>query len=41
MKIIIGGIPGTAMPPSSFSEGQAGTIVAYLRSLAVVTGGRR
>ena len=34
MKIIIGGIPGTAMPPSSFSEGQAGTIVAYLRSLA-------
>jgi putative heme-binding domain-containing protein len=33
-KIIIGGIPGTAMPPSSFSEGQAGTIVAYLRSLA-------
>jgi mono/diheme cytochrome c family protein len=34
VKIIIGGIPGTAMPPSSFSEGQAGTIVAYLRSLA-------
>ena len=34
VKIIIGGLPGTAMPPSSFSEGQAGTIVAYLRSLA-------
>ena len=34
VRIIIGGIPGTAMPPSAFSEGQAGTIVAYLRSLA-------
>jgi putative heme-binding domain-containing protein len=34
VKIILGGLPGTAMPPSSFSEGQAGTIVAYLRSLA-------
>jgi putative heme-binding domain-containing protein len=34
VKIILGGIPGTAMPPSSFSEGQAGTVVAYLRSLA-------
>jgi len=34
VKIIIGGIPGTAMPPNGFSEGQAGTIVAYLRSLA-------
>lgn len=34
VKIILGGIPGTAMPPSAFSEGQAGTIVAYLRSLA-------
>jgi len=33
VKIILGGIPGTAMPPSNFSEGQAGTIVAYLRSL--------
>lgn len=33
-RIIVGGIPGTAMPPSSFSEGQALTIVAYLRSLA-------
>ena len=34
VKIILGGLPGTAMPPNSFSEGQAGTIVAYLRSLA-------
>jgi putative heme-binding domain-containing protein len=34
VRIIIGGIPGTAMPPSAYSEGQAGTIVAYLRSLA-------
>jgi putative heme-binding domain-containing protein len=34
VKIILGGRPGTAMPPSNFSEGQAGTIVAYLRSLA-------
>jgi len=34
VKIILGGIPGTAMPPNSFSESQAGTIVAYLRSLA-------
>lgn len=33
-RIIVGGIPGTAMPPSAFSEGQALTIVAYLRSLA-------
>lgn len=34
VKIILGGIPGTAMPPSNYSEGQAGTIVAYVRSLA-------
>jgi putative heme-binding domain-containing protein len=34
VRIIIGGIPGTAMPPSNFSEGQAGTIVAYMRSLS-------
>lgn len=40
VKIIIGGVPGTAMPPNNFSEGQAGTIVAYLRSLAASpTGG--
>lgn len=34
VRIIVRGIPGTAMPPSNFSEGQAGTIVAYLRSMA-------
>jgi putative heme-binding domain-containing protein len=34
VRIILGGIPGTAMPPSNFSEGQTVTIVAYLRSLA-------
>src|SRR5262245_10064050 len=39
VKIILGGIPSTAMPPSSFSEGQAGTIVAYLRSLASTPAG--
>ena len=33
-RIIIGGVPGTAMPPSTFSEAQAIWIVAYLRSLA-------
>jgi putative heme-binding domain-containing protein len=32
--IIRSGIPGTTMPPSGFSEAQAGTIVAYLRSMA-------
>lgn len=34
VRIIIAGIPGTPMPPSNFSDGQAGTIVAYLRSMA-------
>ena len=32
IRLIQAGIPGTTMPPSSFSETQAGTIVAYLRS---------
>jgi putative heme-binding domain-containing protein len=32
--IIRSGIPGTGMPPSNFSEAQALTIVAYLRSMA-------
>src|SRR5215831_5155018 len=32
IRIIQAGIPGTTMPPSSFSETQAGAIVAYLRS---------
>src|SRR5262245_1859891 len=34
VRIVQSGIPGTTMPPSSFTETQAGTIVAYLRSLA-------
>src|ERR1700682_3718150 len=33
VRVIISGIPGTPMPPSTFSEGQAGTIVAYLRGM--------
>lgn len=32
--IIEKGIAGTAMPPSNFNDFQAGTIVAYLRSMA-------
>jgi putative heme-binding domain-containing protein len=32
--IIMNGIPGTGMPPNSFNESLALTIVAYLRSLA-------
>src|SRR5262249_29731289 len=38
IRIIQSGIPGTTMPPSSFSEAQAGSIVAFLRS--AVTAGR-
>jgi putative heme-binding domain-containing protein len=34
MRIIQLGIPGTTMPPSSFTEAQAGSIVAFLRSAA-------
>jgi putative heme-binding domain-containing protein len=32
--IIMKGIPGTGMPPGNFTESQALTVVAYLRSLA-------
>jgi putative heme-binding domain-containing protein len=35
--IIMKGIPGTGMPPGNFSESQALTVVAYLRSLASAT----
>ena len=38
IRIIQEGIPGTAMPPNNFSDFQAGTILAYLRSVA--TSGR-
>ncbi len=33
IRVIRTGVPEKGMPPSSFSEAQAGTIVAYLRSL--------
>src|SRR5579862_9644993 len=38
IRIIQDGIEGTAMPPHNFSDFQAGTILAYLRSVA--TSGR-
>ena len=34
IRLIVRGVPGTAMPPSAFSEGQVATIVAYLRSMS-------
>ena len=34
VKIIQTGIPGTAMPPGNYSDGQAASIVAYLHSMA-------
>src|SRR5262245_65780778 len=34
VRIIQAGIAGTTMPPSSFTETQAATIVAFLRSAA-------
>lgn len=34
-RIIVSGIPGTAMPPGNYSGSQASTIVAYLRMMAV------
>jgi len=33
-QIVMTGIPGTGMPPSNFSQFDAGRIVAYLRSMA-------
>src|ERR1700692_4915016 len=36
-NIIRPGIPGTAMPPNTFSDFQSLTIVAYLRSMAAAT----
>jgi len=38
VRMIQAGIPGTTMPPSSFSETQAATIVAFLRSAAPAAG---
>jgi putative heme-binding domain-containing protein len=37
-KIIISGIPGTAMPPNSYSDLEAGLIIAYLRGTAAGDG---
>jgi putative heme-binding domain-containing protein len=34
IRIIEDGIPGTAMPPHNFSDFQAGTVLAYLTSVA-------
>jgi cytochrome c oxidase cbb3-type subunit III len=34
IRIIQDGIPGTAMPPNNFTDFQAGTILAYLSSVA-------
>jgi putative heme-binding domain-containing protein len=34
IKIIQNGIPGTAMPPHNLQDFQAGTVVAYFRTLA-------
>ena len=34
IRVIRMGVPNTSMPPSSFSEAQAATIVAYLRSIS-------
>ena len=39
MRIIQLGIPGTTMPPSSFSDAQAGSLVAFLRSAAPASDG--
>jgi cytochrome c oxidase cbb3-type subunit 3 len=38
IRIIQTGIPGTTMPPSSFTDTQAATIVAFLRSAAPASG---
>src|SRR5689334_18045415 len=38
VRIIVRGVPGTPMPPSGMSEGQAGTVVAYLRAMTATAG---
>lgn len=38
VQIIRAGIPGTAMPPHTFSDFQALTVVAFLRSMASTAG---
>jgi putative heme-binding domain-containing protein len=39
IAIIKTGIPGTAMPPHTFSDQEAGQLVAYLRNMSVVRTG--
>jgi len=38
IRIIVRGIPGTPMPPTGMSEGQAATVVAYLRAMTATAG---
>ena len=38
IRIIVRGIPGTAMPPSGIADNQVATIVAYLRSMTAGNG---
>jgi putative heme-binding domain-containing protein len=38
-KIIVNGIPGTAMPPANLSDGQRLAVAAYVRSLAASAAG--
>ena len=38
VRTIISGVAGTGMPPSNFSEAEAGTLVAYLRSMSTGAG---
>ena len=39
VAIIKSGIPGTAMPPHTFTDQEAGQVVAYLRNMSVVRTG--
>jgi putative heme-binding domain-containing protein len=38
VRIIVRGIPGTPMAPTGMSEGQAATVVGYLRSMTAAAG---
>src|SRR5215468_615826 len=38
VRVIVRGIPGTPMPPTGMSEGQAATVVGYLRSMTAPAG---
>jgi putative heme-binding domain-containing protein len=41
VRIIRTGIPGTAMPSNTFSDGEAGNLVAYLRAMSTLSGSVR